>query len=194
MPLPAWIQSHFNLSHWPSWRTTRLRKIPIRLPPSVVHTHLKARAPSSLQTDLWAVSGKKKKKSFNITHFNLSSTDPPFLENPWYIRVVRWGLWWWGQFPCGCKISLSPSWGGRNYWHAPQKPSGTGSKVSGARTLKTLHLRESYHLQSLPRDSRFYRWKWLTVSWWFSLIARESAVSASHGVKAVWNILGFSDN
>lgn len=50
---------------------------------------------------------------------------PHLLENPQYIGVVRWGLWWWGQFPCGCKIlyHFLPV-GGRNYWHAPQKPSG----------------------------------------------------------------------
>lgn len=75
------------------------------------------------------------------------------------------------------KISLSHCWG-KNHWHAPQKPSGPGSKVSNPPLREDCIIYKAFSGMAVfigKNDSLFFD----LVSFW----------RARRGLKAMWNIL-----
>lgn len=69
-----------------------------------------------------------------------------------------------------------------------------GSKVSGAHTFKTLHSSRAYRLQSLPWDSSFLLVKMTHCFLMIQSHFEERDELTSRSLKAMWNILGLSDN
>lgn len=98
-----------------------------------------------------------------------------------------------GAIPLWLQNITFSLFGEKSYWHAPQKPSSSGSYVSGAHAFITLYWSRMYRLHSIPQNCRvfLYWWKWLTVFWWFSLILKTGVDLTSHGLIAMWNIFGF---